>query len=182
MKALRLMSWETEAELADVEDPEPGPGQVVVRIGGADALGLDGGMAELMLVPDTRFLVPLPHGLEPVHAAPLTDAGLTPYHAIRRSLPKLTPDATAVVIGAGGLGHLAVQLLKAVCGSRVVVVDPRDEARDLATRSGADHVFASADELADSIRDVAQGRGADVVLDFVGVSGRAVVMPTTSPG
>src|SRR5690606_32232660 len=71
--------------------------------GGGGGLGLDGGMAEYMLVKSSRFLVPLPDGLDPVHAAPLTDAGLTPYHAIKRSLPLLTPDSTAVVIGVGGL-------------------------------------------------------------------------------
>ena len=72
--------------------------------GGGGGLGLDGGMADLLLVPSARQLVPLPDGLEPVTAAPLTDAGLTPYHAVRRSWAKLPPGSTAVVIGVGGLG------------------------------------------------------------------------------
>ena len=66
-----------------------------------------------MLVPHARLLVPL-GDLDPVEAAPLTDAGLTPYHAIKRSLPLLVPGSTAVVIGVGGLGHLAVQILRAI--------------------------------------------------------------------
>ena len=74
-------------------------------------LGRDGGMAEYLLVPDARLLVPL-GDLDPVEAAPLTDAGLTPYHAIVRSLDLLVPGSTVLVIGAGGLGHLAIQILR----------------------------------------------------------------------
>ena len=77
-------------------------------------LGRDGGMAPLMKV-GARHVVPL-KSLAPVDAAPLTDAGLTPYHAIKRSLPLLSPGSFAVVIGAGGLGHMAVQILQRVHG------------------------------------------------------------------
>lgn len=136
--------------------------------GGGGGLGLDGGMAEYLLVPSARHLVPLPSGLDPVQAAPLTDAGLTPYHAVRRSLPKLTPVATAVVIGAGGLGHLAVQILKATTASRVIAVDPRESARDLAVDCGADHAIPSGPDVVETIRGLTGGVGADVVLDFVG--------------
>ena len=76
-------------------------------------LGADGGMAEFMLVPGLRHLVPLPDTLGPAEAAPLTDAALTPYHAIARARRLLVPGSTAVVIGIGGLGHLAVQILRA---------------------------------------------------------------------
>ncbi len=145
------------------EDPASAPVP-----GGGGGLGLDGGMADFLLVPDARFLVPLPEGLDPSAAAPLTDAGLTPYHAVRRSLGKLAPDSTAVVIGAGGLGHLAVQILKAVCAARVVVVDPKEVARKLATVAGADLTLAPGDDVVDRIREASHGRGADVVLDFVG--------------
>lgn len=67
--------------------------------GGGGGLGMDGGMAELMLVPDPRHVLPLPAGLDPITAAPLTDAALTPYHAVRRSWPKLPPGSTAVLSG-----------------------------------------------------------------------------------
>lgn len=150
--------WENYCE-SPVDAPVPA---------GGGGLGLDGGMAEYLLVPAARHLVPLPPGLEPATAAPLTDAGLTPYHAVRRSLPKLVPDAAALVIGAGGLGHLAVQLLKALCAARVVVVEPREEARRVSLDAGADGAIAPGPDAAGRVRDATDGRGADVVLDFVG--------------
>lgn len=136
--------------------------------GGGGGLGMDGGMADYLLVPAARHLVPLPEGLDPAAAAPLTDAALTPYHAVRRSLDKLRPTSTALIIGAGGLGHLGVQSVKALSAARVVVVDPRDSARGLATAAGADAVLAPGGDTAAQVRDLAGGVGADVVLDFVG--------------
>jgi propanol-preferring alcohol dehydrogenase len=137
--------------------------------GGGGGLGLDGGMAELMLVPSARHLVPVPEGLGVVDAAPLTDAALTPYHAVRRSLGKLGPGSTALVIGVGGLGHLGVQILEAITSARVVAVDGRDEARELARTLGADLALAPGDESAALVRAATvEGRGVDVVLDFVG--------------
>ena len=79
----------------------------------ARGLGRDGGLAEYVIVPSARYLVPA-QGLDPVSAAPLTDAALTPYHAVKLSLPQLHADTTAVVLGVGGLGHMGVQVLKAV--------------------------------------------------------------------
>jgi propanol-preferring alcohol dehydrogenase len=136
--------------------------------GGGGGLGLDGGMAEYLLVPDARHLVALPDGLDPVHAAPLTDAALTPYHAVRRSWPKLTPTATALAIGIGGLGHLGVQVLRATTASRIIAVDARESARKLAERGGADLVLAPGADLVEQVRAATDGLGADVVLDFVG--------------
>ncbi|MFC6287400.1 NAD(P)-dependent alcohol dehydrogenase [Nocardioides sp. GCM10027113] len=136
--------------------------------GGGGGLGLDGGMAEYLWVPAARHVVPLPDGLEPVDAAPLTDAGLTPYHAVRRSAAKLGPGATAVMMGVGGLGHLGVQVLKATTAARVVAVDSRESARDLAVRCGADLALPPSEELAPRIREYTGGRGADVVIDCVG--------------
>jgi propanol-preferring alcohol dehydrogenase len=252
MRALRLLDWKSEPELVEVADPVPGPGEAVVKIGGAGAchsdlhlmhdfdegvlpwrppftlghenagwvhelgdgvtsveigqpvavygpwgcgdcercrlgietycenpqgapapgggggLGLDGGMAEYLLVPSVRHLVPLPSGLEPVRAAPLTDAGLTPYHAIRRSWPKLAPDATALVIGVGGLGHVGIEILKATTAARVIAVDTRKDALVLAEEVGADVVVPAGDAAAEAVKDATRGRGADVTLDFVG--------------
>lgn len=136
--------------------------------GGGGGLGLDGGMAEYMLVPAERLLVPLPANLDPATAAPLTDAGLTPYHAVRRSWPKMTPDATVVVIGCGGLGHMGIQFVKATTAAQVIAVDQKPEALALATKVGADHTLVSGEDTATAIRDLTHGRGADVVLDFVG--------------
>jgi propanol-preferring alcohol dehydrogenase len=122
-----------------------------------------------MLVPAAaRHLIPLPDGLDPVAAAPLTDAGLTPYHAVRRSWSKLVPGSTAVVIGVGGLGHLGVQILRATTATRVIAVDSRSEALDLARNCGAEITLAPGADAAREIRAHCKGRGADVVLDFVG--------------
>ncbi|HET9948868.1 MAG TPA: NAD(P)-dependent alcohol dehydrogenase [Longimicrobiales bacterium] len=252
MKALQLHAWKSEPELRDVAVPEPGPGQVLVRVLAAGAchsdlhlmhdfepdqldydlpftlghetagviealgagveegygievgapvavygpwgcgrchncrigmenycmhadeigasgagLGRDGGMAEHVLVPSPRLLVPL-GDLDPVKAAPLTDAGLTPYHAIKRSLPKLVPGSTAAVIGVGGLGHVAVQLLDALSPARVVAIDLDERKLALAREVGADHAIPSDDSAADEIRRLTGGRGCELVLDFVG--------------
>jgi propanol-preferring alcohol dehydrogenase len=144
------------------------PQDALVPAGGAGGLGYDGGMAEYMLVPFARLVVPLPDGLAPVLAASLTDAGLTPYRAVRRSWPKLAPGATAVVVGVGGLGHLAVQILTATTAARVIAVDRRPEALALAEECGA-WLTLTPDEAEAGIRTATGGRGADVVLDFVGV-------------
>ncbi len=252
MRALRLESWKSEAVLAEVPTPEPGPGEVLVQVGAAGAchsdlhlmhdfepgllpwstpftlghenagwvhtvgqgvrglepgqpvavvgawgcgrcsrclagletycedpasapvpsggggLGLDGGMADFLLVPAARYLVPLPDGLSPVLAAPLTDAGLTPYHAVRRSLDKLSPVSTAVVIGVGGLGHLAVQILRAMTAAHVIAVDSKESALRLAKASGADLTLSPGPNLVDQVHAATDGHGADVVLDFVG--------------
>ena len=120
-----------------------------------------------MLVPSDRLLVPL-GDLDPADAAPLTDAGLTPYHAVKRSLPLLIPGSTAVAIGAGGLGHMAVQLLKALSPATVIAVDQRKEALRLAADIGADHGVLAGEDAAAEIRDLTKGKGADVVVDLVG--------------
>jgi len=120
-------------------------------------LGRDGGMAPLMLVPSARSLVRL-GDLDPAIAAPLTDAGLTPYHAVKRSLDLLEPGTTAVVIGVGGLGHMAVQILRALSPARIVAVDVAQDKLDLARDVGAD---------AGVTPDKAEGP-AELILDFVG--------------
>lgn len=147
------------------ENPE---GRTVPHLGGG--LGVDGGMAQFMLVPSPRHLVALPESLSPLDAAPLTDAGLTSYHAVQRSRAKLVPGSFAVVIGVGGLGHLAVQILKATTAAVVIALDTRRDALDLAVTCGADHAFLSNDDATEAVRHTTRGRGADVVLDFVGAN------------
>jgi propanol-preferring alcohol dehydrogenase len=131
-------------------------------------LGRDGGMAKYMLVPSARLLVPL-GDLDPVTAAPLSDAALTPYHAIKRSLHKLTPGASAVVIGVGGLGHMAVQILRAISSAQIIAVDLDPAKLKLATEVGADQVVQSGDTATAEILELTGGLGSPVVLDFVGV-------------
>jgi propanol-preferring alcohol dehydrogenase len=130
-------------------------------------LGRDGGMAEYMLVPSARLLVPI-GDLDPVQAAPLADAALTPYHAIRSSLHRLVPGSTAAVIGVGGLGHMAVQLLKATSAAQVIAVDVDDGRLEASRRHGADAMVRADAGAADAIRRIAGGVGADLVLDMVG--------------
>jgi alcohol dehydrogenase, propanol-preferring len=130
-------------------------------------LGKDGGMAEFMLVPSTRLLVPL-HDLEPAAAAPLSDAGLTPYHAIAASRHVLVPGAAAVVIGVGGLGHLAVQILKAVSAVKVIALDVAPERLELARRLGADATALSGPDAYREVIELNGGSKPELVLDFVG--------------
>ncbi|MFI8084555.1 NAD(P)-dependent alcohol dehydrogenase [Kitasatospora sp. NPDC086009] len=130
-------------------------------------LGAPGAMAEYMIVDDPRHLVPL-GGLDPVRAVPLTDAGLTPYHAIKRSLGKLVPGSTAVVIGTGGLGHVAIQLLRAMTAARVVALDVTEEKLALARAVGAHEAVLSDASAPAAVRALTGGVGAQVVLDFVG--------------
>ena len=137
------------------------------QLGGAGGgLGRDGGMAEYMIVPSARLLVPI-GDLDPVHAAPLADAALTPYHAIARSRDRLQPGATAVVIGIGGLGQMAIQLLRATTAARVIALDNDERRFGTARELGADVVLRSDDRAVGAIRK-ATGGGAELVLDMVG--------------
>ncbi len=135
-------------------------------------MGAPGCMAEYMLVPSPRHLVPL-GDLDPVRNVPLTDAGLTPYHAIRPSLPKLVPGSTAVVIGAGGLGHLAIQILRATSPAQVVALDIGEDKLAFAREVGAHAAFPSDSSSITAVRDLTGGRGAEVVFDFVGIQATA---------
>lgn len=134
----------------------PGPG-----------LGLDGGMAELIAVP-ARHLVPI-GDLDPVAAAPLTDAGLTPYHAIELSRARISASSTVVVIGVGGLGHVAVQILAATSAATIVALDTDESRLAQATDLGAHRTLVSDADSASEIMAMTGGVGADLVLDFVGV-------------
>ncbi len=248
MKAYQLTAWQAPPQMREVGVPEPGPGQVLIKVGGAGAchsdlhlmewpegtmafdppftlghenagwvealgagveglepgeavavygpwgcgrcracrlsaenycerqaeigafgggLGLDGGMAEYMLVPHSRLLLPLGE-LDPRDVAPLSDAALTPYHAIKRSLGLLVPGSTAVVIGVGGLGHMGVQILRALSPARIVAVDVSAEKLRLAREVGADAALAAGEDAAGEIRELTGGRGAELVLDMVG--------------
>ncbi|MFC3382700.1 alcohol dehydrogenase catalytic domain-containing protein [Couchioplanes azureus] len=129
--------------------------------------GRDGGLADYVLVTGRRGLLPL-GGLDPAHAGPLTDAGATAYHAVRRALPRITAGGTAVVLGAGGLGLFAVQFLRALTAARVVAVDPGPDRRALAQEAGAVPVDGVDASTAGRLRQLTGRAGADAVLDFVG--------------
>ncbi|MEZ5150585.1 NAD(P)-dependent alcohol dehydrogenase [Rhodococcus zopfii] len=134
-------------------------------------LGPDGGMAEYVRVP-ARSFVPI-GDLDFQQAAPMADAALTSYHAIRGAMEHLRPGSTAVVIGIGGLGHVAVQILRAVSATRVVAVDVGAAQLDLAKRCGAEIALESGPATSRQILDLTEGRGADAVFDFVGIDATA---------
>jgi propanol-preferring alcohol dehydrogenase len=237
MPAYRIVTWEQPPQLVEAPVPEPGPGEVLVRVAGnglchsdatmaqmpgsvgealgwrvpftlgheiaghvaalgegADGLavgdavalvspsscgecdlclagrdsacaqglvgrgyGRDGGLAPYVVARAARDVIRI-GSLDPLLAAPLTDAGATTHHAVARVAPRLTEGSTAVVIGVGGLGAFAVQLLRALSPARVVAVDTNRARLELATELGAHDVVDSIDALP----------AADVVLDIVG--------------
>lgn len=139
-------------------------------------LGAPGAMAEYMIVDSPRHLVQL-GDLDPIASVSLTDAALTPYHAIKTSLPKLGAGSTVVVIGAGGLGHMAIQILKAITGATVVALDISAEKRAFALEMGADYALDSSTDAIAKVKELTGGVGANVVLDFVGMQPTVELMP-----
>ncbi len=129
-------------------------------------LTVDGGFADFVLVPE-RSLVTLPAGVEPAAVAPHADAGLTAYHAVRRLRHLATPGTTAVVIGVGGVGHIALQLLRELGSGATIAIDTDSRRRALAGELGADDVLEGRESV-DAVRELTGGRGADLVFDFVG--------------
>jgi propanol-preferring alcohol dehydrogenase len=128
----------------------------------------NGGYAEFMHIPSTRFLAKL-DGLDPVEASALTDAGLTSYRAIKKILPYLYPGAYVVLIGIGGLGHLALQELMVMCPStRIVAVDVSDSKLQMARDLGAVHVVDGRGNANEEIIKITGGEGAQAVVDIVG--------------
>jgi NAD+-dependent secondary alcohol dehydrogenase Adh1 len=130
-------------------------------------LSLDGGFAEYVLVRE-RSVIKLPPGLSPEAVAPHADAGLTAYHAVRKVAQLMPPGSTTAVIGVGGVGHIAVQLARELGSGRVLAIDTQPERLSLARELGADDVVDGGAGSVDGVRDLTGGRGADVVLDFVG--------------
>lgn len=126
-------------------------------------LNAPGGFAELLLVKE-RAVLPVPEGTDLAAAATLTDAGLAAYRAVGKALAGLRPEATVVVIGVGGLGHIAVQILKARSTNPVVALDRREEVRELALDSGADFFLLPSQMQGHDLGDVG------AVVDFVGSS------------
>ncbi len=132
-------------------------------------LSHDGGMAEYLLT-SARACVKLDPATQPKDVAALADAGITAYHAVRKAIPLLWPGTSAVVIGAGGLGHIGIQCLAALTATKIIVVDRNPDALKLAEQLGAQHtVVANGGQVA-ATADLTGG-GADVVFDFVAEQG-----------
>ena len=125
-----------------------------------------GGMAEYVKT-SARAIVKLDSGVEPAEVAALADAGLTAYHAVNKAVVTLGPGSFAVAVGAGGLGHIGIQCLKAMTAAQVIAVDTNDDALKLALECGADYVVTVDGEQGEQVREITGG-GADAVFDFVG--------------
>lgn len=126
-----------------------------------------GGFAEYIKT-TARAVVKLPPGVEPRDVAAHADAGVTAYHAANKAAAVLYPGAKAVIIGAGGVGHIGIQCLRALSPAEIVVVDRSPQALELARECGAEHTVVGDGTQADTVRELTDGGGAQVVLDFVG--------------
>ena len=133
-------------------------------------LDRDGGMAEYLLT-SARACVKLDPETQPKDVAALADAGITAYHAVRKAIPLLYPGTTCALIGAGGLGHIGIQCLSALTATNIVVVDRNPDALKLAEQLGAHHTVVADGGQVDAVKDLTDGGGADVVLDFVAEQG-----------
>jgi len=131
---------------------------------------MDGGMTQVLRT-SARSVVKLAPGIQPADVAALADAGLTAYHAVKKAAPLLYPGSTCVVVGAGGLGHIGIQCLRALTATRIVVLDPNEEALALTRQWGADETVVVDGTHVGRVLDLTDGKGAQVVLDFVGERG-----------
>src|SRR5919112_127883 len=142
----------------------------------------DGGMAEYLRT-TARACVKLNPDTNPADVAALADAGITAYHAVRKAVPLLPPGTTAVVQGAGGLGHIGIQCPRALTAARIVVVDRNADALELAEQIGADETVLADGDHVESVRDLTGGTGAHVGFHYVAEQGAEVDgWDMTAPG
>ncbi len=133
-------------------------------------ISVDGGFADLMKT-NARAVVKLEPTLHPKDIAALADAGLTAYHAVKKAARTLYPGTRAVVIGAGGLGHIGIQCLKAMTPAEIIVIDPSERALALSSELGADATVPADGRQVDTVLEMTDGHGAEAVNDFVGERG-----------
>lgn len=134
--------------------------------------GIDtaGGYADYLKT-SARSVVRIDDSLEPADVAALADAGLTAYHAAAKAARRLRPGDRCVIIGAGGLGHIGIQVLKAISAAELIVVDRSPDAVKLAVSIGADHGVVAEGSYVDEVVELTGGHGAEVIIDFVGEGG-----------
>jgi NAD+-dependent secondary alcohol dehydrogenase Adh1 len=130
----------------------------------------DGGFAEFLHT-SARSVVKLDPSLHPTQIAALADAGLTAIHAVKKAIPVLGAGTKVVVIGAGGLGHIGIQCLRAYTPAEIIVVDPNDKALALAGELGADHTVKVDGSQRATVAELTDGNGAEAIIDFVGEKG-----------
>jgi NAD+-dependent secondary alcohol dehydrogenase Adh1 len=130
-------------------------------------INANGGYAQYLLT-GQRSLIKLPKSLAPKDVAPYTDAGLTAYRAAKKASRHLLPGEYVAVIGAGGLGHIGIQVLAALCAAEIIVIDRAARSLDLAKECGAHHVVKADGNEVEAVLALTSGRGAEAVIDFVG--------------
>jgi NAD+-dependent secondary alcohol dehydrogenase Adh1 len=148
--------------------------------GSFPGINRDGGFADFLLT-SARSVVKLGEGLDPRDIAALADAGLTAIHAVKKAIPVLSGGTRVVVIGAGGLGHIGVQCLKAMTPAEIIVIDPSEPALELARGLGADQTVrvdtrrpsaeGTGGSHVETVKELTDGLGAEAIVDFVGEKG-----------
>src|ERR1700730_700569 len=140
-----------------------------MHIEGSEFPGIDtnGGYAELLRTGESS-LIKLPQALAPKAVAPTADAALTAYHVAKKASRHLLPGQNVIVIGVGGLGHIGIQVLKALCSADIIALDRSDIALTLAKECGAHHTVKADENQIEAVRKLTDGRGAEAVIDFVG--------------
>jgi NAD+-dependent secondary alcohol dehydrogenase Adh1 len=133
-------------------------------------INTDGGFATFLKT-GARAVVKLDPSLAPKDVAALADAGLTAYHAVKKASAILYPGTRAVVIGAGGLGHIGIQCLRALTPAEIIVVDRSEAALELARSWGADHTVPTDGNQVARVKELTEGHGAEAMIDFVGEGG-----------
>ncbi|KAI0385208.1 alcohol dehydrogenase GroES domain protein [Hypomontagnella monticulosa] len=141
-------------------------------IGMTRGCGFDGGLAEFLVVPRTE-VISIGDG-DPVLYAPLTDAGVTAYHAVQTAVQRLKPGTSAAIIGIGGLGTYGVQFIKLLSSARIFAIDNIEARLQTAKEVGADETVLYEDDGTAAAKQIlyqTRGRGVDVIIDFVGTAG-----------
>ena len=125
----------------------------------------DGGYSDYALVPHYKYLAKL-DGVNPESATSVACSGLTAYNAIKKS--NINSPEFLVIVGAGGLGLMGVQIAKAITKAKIICVDLDDSKLETAKEMGADFVVNSKDpETSKKIISICNDKGADSVVDFV---------------
>ncbi|TFV77375.1 NAD(P)-dependent alcohol dehydrogenase [Blastococcus sp. CT_GayMR19] len=133
-------------------------------------ISTDGGYAEYLKT-SARSVVRIDDTLEPADVAALADAGLTAYHAVAKAARRLRAGDRCVLIGAGGLGHIGIQVMAALSPAEIVVVDRNPDAVKLAVSIGAHHGVVADGGQVEEVLELTGGNGAEQVIDFVGEGG-----------
>ena len=129
----------------------------------------DGGYADYVLVPNYKYLVKLDEDMDLDASATLSCSALTAYGAIKNT--DLKPNNNVVIVGAGGLGLMAMQIAKAISGAKIIAMDLDDQKLDIAKKNGADYTINSKkQDPLKAIMELTDKMGADAIIDFVNAS------------